>query len=88
MVVGLALAVVALGMPGMASAETPSFHALSKVTAAQPMTDGKLSKVEGAWGHRVCIVCVNAAVVLQGNLNLVGFEVFQSNDSRIQQSIN
>ncbi len=102
-VVGLALAVVAIGMPGFAGAETTSFHALSKVTAAQPMTDSKLAKVEGQSGH--CVFCssvgrnmgrnagrdayiANVAVVLQANGNIGGRNVSQRNRLTNNQSIN
>lgn len=87
-VVGIAVAMLGIGMPAMAAdEESATFVALSKMitetTSLQPMTDDQLSSVEGTF-FDVCLGCANVALFDQENnaaqVNLGGF--FQANAAR------
>lgn len=101
-VIGIAVAMLGVTMPAMATDETPvAFFALSNVTGEttlQAMTDSQLTSIEGAADF--CFVCLNQASVRQRNnasqlnLNFIGADVHQrnradqNNSARVYQRIN
>jgi hypothetical protein len=74
------------------SQEPAQFQALSSLPDSRrdqlvAMTDEQLAAVEGAFD--LCVVCVNAAVITQANVNTSAFsKVRQRNSARVSQSIN
>ena len=102
-VIGLAVALLGIGMPAMAADDNPTaFFALSKVSGEnnlQAMTDSQLTAVEGQADF--CFVCTNLAFVDQTNVarqtnsrvmspgaGSQSNRAWQSNSSRIYQRIN
>jgi hypothetical protein len=74
------------------SQEPAQFQALSSLPDSRrdqlvAMTDEQLAAIEGAFD--LCVVCINAAVVNQANVNTSAFsKVRQRNSARVRQSIN
>jgi hypothetical protein len=62
------------------------FHALSSLPGLTAMTDDQLAAVEGAADF--CIACFQKATVLQKNVSVKSFKVWQSNGAVVYQSIN
>jgi hypothetical protein len=74
------------------SQEPAQFQALSSLPDSRrdqltAMTDEQLAAIEGALD--ICVVCVNAAVINQANVNTSAFsKVRQRNSARVRQTIN
>ena len=87
--IGLALA-LALALFSVPATAGDTFHALSSTdqTSLTPLSDEQLAAIEG-YGSDVCVVCINAAVITQVNVNILSFdEVEQENEAEVNQSIN
>ena len=72
-----------------------TFHALSRLPAAEPLDEAQLATVEGGYGDN-CLLCANAAFISQLNVGEMfnvlviqdDVEFEQENEAEVEQEIN